>query len=159
MHHNPLYLALDLPRLDAAEALARKVKGHVGGFKLGLEFFCAHGHHGVHLDREVHRQAIDAHGRAGMATGVAERLDHEVRAAVHDLRDFEEAWAGLDKAAQLDHSRHPVEVALAGGLHLGQQRQATEPGRALGGLEVHVLADHALDAAVGVQRHLAGDVD
>jgi orotidine-5'-phosphate decarboxylase len=45
---NPVYLALDLPRLDAAEALARKVKGHVGGFKLGLEFFCAHGHHGVH---------------------------------------------------------------------------------------------------------------
>lgn len=48
MHHNPLFLALDLPRLDAAEALARKVKSHVGGLKLGLEFFCAHGHHGVH---------------------------------------------------------------------------------------------------------------
>ncbi len=48
MHHNPLYLALDVPRLDAAEALARKVKEHVGGLKLGLEFFCAHGHHGVH---------------------------------------------------------------------------------------------------------------
>ena len=45
---NPIYLALDIPRLDAAEALARKVKGHVGGLKLGLEFFCAHGHHGVH---------------------------------------------------------------------------------------------------------------
>jgi orotidine-5'-phosphate decarboxylase len=27
---------------------ARVVKGHVGGLKLGLEFFCAHGHHGVH---------------------------------------------------------------------------------------------------------------
>jgi orotidine-5'-phosphate decarboxylase len=48
MNHNPIYLALDLPRLDAAEALARKVAGHVGGLKLGLEFFCAHGHHGVH---------------------------------------------------------------------------------------------------------------
>ncbi|NBC35893.1 orotidine-5'-phosphate decarboxylase [Novosphingobium sp. FSY-8] len=48
MHHNPIYVALDLPRLDAAEALARKVKDHVGGIKLGLEFFCAHGHHGVH---------------------------------------------------------------------------------------------------------------
>jgi len=47
MHHNPLYLALDLPRLHDAEALARKVKSHVGGIKLGLEFFCAHGHHGV----------------------------------------------------------------------------------------------------------------
>lgn len=45
---NPIYLALDLPRLDAAEALARKVRGHIGGLKLGLEFFCAHGHHGVH---------------------------------------------------------------------------------------------------------------
>ena len=45
---NPIYLALDVPRLEAAEALARRVKDHVGGLKLGLEFFCAHGHHGVH---------------------------------------------------------------------------------------------------------------
>jgi len=45
---NPIYLALDLPRLDAAIALAQKVRGHIGGIKLGLEFFCAHGHHGVH---------------------------------------------------------------------------------------------------------------
>ncbi len=45
---NPVYLALDLPRLDAALALANKVRGHIGGIKLGLEFFCAHGHHGVH---------------------------------------------------------------------------------------------------------------
>jgi orotidine-5'-phosphate decarboxylase len=45
---NPVYLALDLPQLDAAKALAEKVKAHVGGVKLGLEFFCAHGHHGVH---------------------------------------------------------------------------------------------------------------
>ena len=44
---NPVYLALDLPRLDAAVDLARKVKAHIGGVKLGLEFFCAHGHHGV----------------------------------------------------------------------------------------------------------------
>ena len=48
MSRNPIYLALDLPRLDAAEALARKVAGHIGGLKLGLEFFCAHGHHCVH---------------------------------------------------------------------------------------------------------------
>lgn len=47
---NPVYLALDLPQLEPALDLARKVKSHVGGLKLGLEFFCAHGHHGV---REV----------------------------------------------------------------------------------------------------------
>jgi orotidine-5'-phosphate decarboxylase len=52
---NPIYLALDLPRLDAAEALARKVKGHIGGIKLGLEFFCAHGHHGV---LEIHKLGL-----------------------------------------------------------------------------------------------------
>ena len=45
---NPVYLALDLPQLDAALALASRVQGHIGGIKLGLEFFCAHGHHGVH---------------------------------------------------------------------------------------------------------------
>lgn len=45
---NPIYLALDLPSLGAATDLARKVKAHVGGLKLGLEFFCAHGSHGVH---------------------------------------------------------------------------------------------------------------
>lgn len=45
---NPIYLALDLPQIDAAKALLAKVKSHIGGVKLGLEFFCAHGHHGVH---------------------------------------------------------------------------------------------------------------
>jgi len=44
---NPIYLALDLPQLDAARELAQRVKSHVGGLKLGLEFFCAHGAHGV----------------------------------------------------------------------------------------------------------------
>jgi orotidine-5'-phosphate decarboxylase len=45
---NPIYLALDVPQLDAAKALVNKVKSHIGGVKLGLEFFCAHGGHGVH---------------------------------------------------------------------------------------------------------------
>ncbi|KUO54624.1 MAG: orotidine 5'-phosphate decarboxylase [Sphingomonadales bacterium BRH_c42] len=45
---NPIYLALDVPQLEAAKTLASKVKPHIGGIKLGLEFFCAHGHHGVH---------------------------------------------------------------------------------------------------------------
>ncbi|MBM3594899.1 MAG: orotidine-5'-phosphate decarboxylase [Alphaproteobacteria bacterium] len=48
MYRNPIFLALDVPRLKAAQQLARKVSGHIGGIKLGLEFFCAHGHHGVH---------------------------------------------------------------------------------------------------------------
>jgi orotidine-5'-phosphate decarboxylase len=46
---NPIYLALDLPQLREAKELAGKVKAHIGGVKLGLEFFCAHGAHGVHM--------------------------------------------------------------------------------------------------------------
>lgn len=43
-----IYLAIDTTDLDHAKALATKVKTHIGGLKLGLEFFCANGHHGVH---------------------------------------------------------------------------------------------------------------
>jgi orotidine-5'-phosphate decarboxylase len=46
---NPVYLALDLPQLREAKEMAATVKGHIGGIKLGLEFFCAHGAHGVHM--------------------------------------------------------------------------------------------------------------
>ena len=46
---NPIYLALDVPQLNDRIDLVNKVKGHVGGIKLGLEFFCAHGAHGVHM--------------------------------------------------------------------------------------------------------------
>lgn len=44
---NPVYLALDEPRLEEAHALAERAKPHIGGIKLGMEFFYAHGHHGV----------------------------------------------------------------------------------------------------------------
>lgn len=50
---NPIYAAIDTPILDNAIALANSVKGHVGGLKLGLEFFCANGHHGVHEIQKI----------------------------------------------------------------------------------------------------------
>jgi orotidine-5'-phosphate decarboxylase len=45
---NPLYVAIDTPHLEEALSLIKRIKAHVGGVKLGLEFFCANGHHGVH---------------------------------------------------------------------------------------------------------------
>ncbi len=44
---SPVFVALDTPDLDIAKALALRVKGHVGGIKLGLEFFSANGRSGV----------------------------------------------------------------------------------------------------------------
>ena len=44
---NPIYLAIDTLDMAQAQALASACAPHVGGLKLGLEFFCAHGPAGI----------------------------------------------------------------------------------------------------------------
>ncbi|MFM7028825.1 MAG: orotidine-5'-phosphate decarboxylase [Chakrabartia sp.] len=44
---SPIYVAIDTPDIDQAKALIARVKHHVGGIKLGLEFFMANGRAGV----------------------------------------------------------------------------------------------------------------
>ena len=61
---NPIFCALDTTDLEWAVALANELRGHVGGVKLGLEFFYAHGREGygrvaaaglpVFLDLKLH---------------------------------------------------------------------------------------------------------
>ncbi len=43
----PIFVAIDTPDLGQARELARCVKSHAGGVKLGLEFFCANGPAGI----------------------------------------------------------------------------------------------------------------
>jgi orotidine-5'-phosphate decarboxylase len=45
---SPISVALDTPDLERAKAIAQRVRQHVGGLKLGLEFFMANGRAGVH---------------------------------------------------------------------------------------------------------------
>jgi orotidine-5'-phosphate decarboxylase len=52
--HERIVVALDVPTLDEADALARRLTGAVGWFKVGLELFTAHGPAAV--------EAIRAHG-------------------------------------------------------------------------------------------------
>ncbi len=44
---SPIYVAIDTTDLDRAKAIAARVRNHVGGIKLGLEFFCANGRAGM----------------------------------------------------------------------------------------------------------------
>ena len=44
---NPVFCAIDTPSLDIARSIAVQVAPHVGGLKLGLEFFNANGPGGV----------------------------------------------------------------------------------------------------------------
>lgn len=139
---NPIYLALDLPKLEAARAMAEKVKAHVGGFKLGLEFFCAHGHHGVHeiahvglpifLDLKLHDIPNTMRGAIRAARGLGCRFItvHAGAGASHLRACVEEAGPDLgvlavtvltsqDAAActEAGHTRTPAElVALRAAL-------------------------------------------
>ncbi len=54
---NPVYVAIDVPDVHRAAAIARQVCGLAGGVKLGLEFFCANGDEGV-LRIAEHRMPI-----------------------------------------------------------------------------------------------------
>jgi len=44
---SPIFVAIDTPDFERAKEIATRVRNHVGGIKLGLEFFCANGRHGV----------------------------------------------------------------------------------------------------------------
>ena len=44
---SPIFVAIDTPDLERAKAIASRVSNHVGGIKLGLEFFSANGRHGI----------------------------------------------------------------------------------------------------------------
>ena len=44
---NPVFVALDTTDLDHARQMAARVRPHIGGLKLGLEFFNAHGPEGI----------------------------------------------------------------------------------------------------------------
>ena len=45
---SPIWIAIDTPDLERAKSIALGVRRHVGGIKLGLEFFCANGRAGIH---------------------------------------------------------------------------------------------------------------
>lgn len=47
MNRSPIYVAIDTPDIARAREVVSRVRNHVGGVKLGLEFFSAHGQAGV----------------------------------------------------------------------------------------------------------------
>jgi orotidine-5'-phosphate decarboxylase len=44
---SPVFVAIDTPDLERAKSIASRVRGHIGGIKLGLEFFSANGRQGI----------------------------------------------------------------------------------------------------------------
>lgn len=51
---SPIWVAIDIPDLERAQDIAKRVAKHVGGIKLGLEFFAANGRSGVYEMAKLH---------------------------------------------------------------------------------------------------------
>ena len=80
---SPIFVALDTTDIDKAKAIAKAVHNHVGGIKLGLEFFATNGQHGV-------REMADL----GMPIFLDLKLHdipNTVAKAIHALRPIEPA--------------------------------------------------------------------
>ena len=56
---NPVFVAIDTTDAERARRLITAAAPHVGGIKLGLEFFCAHGPSGVREIAAGHRLFLD----------------------------------------------------------------------------------------------------
>jgi orotidine-5'-phosphate decarboxylase len=133
---SPVYVAIDTPDLERARHLAKRVHNHVGGIKLGLEFFCAHGHHGIHEMAKL---------------GLPIFLDLKL----HDIPNT------VAKAVQALHVLEPAILTV----HAAGGRAMLEDAKAAAGINTKVVAVTvltSLDASdlneIGVARDAAGQV-
>lgn len=110
-----IYVAIDTPHLTHAQDIVQKIRNHVGGIKLGLEFFCANGHHGVHEMRKF---------------GLPIFLDLKL----HDIPNT------VAKAVQ---ALHPLEPAIIT-VHAAGGRAMMEDAKAAAGVNTKVVAVTAL---------------
>jgi orotidine-5'-phosphate decarboxylase len=137
---NPVFVAIDTGEISRADALARTVAPHVGGLKLGLEFFMAQGPAGVR-----HMQQF----------GLPIFLDVK-------LHDIGNTVAGaLKSLSALDVAIINVHAAI-GAKPMAEARAALNPATKLIAVTVLTSFDAADLAAIGVAatvpdqvRHLA----
>ena len=115
-----IFVALDLTDEEEARTLARRLTGHVGGFKLGLEFFSSNGPGAVRaivdtglkvfLDLKFHDIPNTVAGavRAATATGVS-ILNVHASGGLNMMRAAAEAAAG---GAELHGVAKPIVAAV-----------------------------------------------
>ena len=134
---SPVFVALDTPDLDTARAIAAKVKTHVGGLKLGLEFFSHNGPAGVleiaHLGLPIFLD-LKLHD-----------IPNTVAKAIHALRPLEPAV---------------LTVHAAGGRAMMEDAKAAAPaGTKVVGVTVLTSLDGTDLQTIGVPGEAAAQVE
>ena len=104
---NPVYCALDTPDIAAAEAIAAAVGPHVGGLKLGLEFFTANGPSGV--------RRIAARGRPIFLDLKLHDIPNTVAGAVRSILDLEAAFLTIHASGGRAMLKAAAEAAAEAG--------------------------------------------
>lgn len=100
----PIYVAIDTPDIAKAKDIVAHVRNHVGGIKLGLEFFSAHGQPGI---REI------------AALGLPIFLDLKLHDIPNTVAKAVQALAGLKPAI--------LTVHAAGGRAMMEDAKAAAP--------------------------------
>jgi orotidine-5'-phosphate decarboxylase len=136
-HRSPIYVALDTPDVERAKAIAQKVRNHVGGLKLGLEFFAANGRAGV---REM------------AALGLPIFLDLKLHDIPNTVGKAMQALAVLEPAI--------VTVHASGGRAMMEDAKAAAPhGTKVVGVTMLTSLDIDDLKAVGFQSDPSGQVE
>ena len=114
---NPVFVALDTTDLDHARQLAARLRGCVGGLKLGLEFFNAHGPAGVKpfvemgvpvfLDLKYHDIPNTVSGAVRAAAGLGVSILN-----VHAQGGAAMMRAALDAAKSVSPSTRVIAVTM-----------------------------------------------
>ncbi|PZU08209.1 orotidine-5'-phosphate decarboxylase [Sphingomonas sp.] len=131
-----IYVALDTPDLGRALAIAGRVRNHVGGLKLGLEFFVANGAAGV---REV------------AALGLPIFLDLKL----HDIPNT------VASAVQALHHLSPAILTIhasGGRAMMEDAKAAAPPGTKVVGVTVLTSLDAADLGSIGVASEPSSQV-
>ncbi len=125
---SPIWVAIDTPELERAKDIVARVRRHVGGIKLGLEFF-------------------SANGRAGVRTMAGLGLPIFLDLKLHDIPNT------VAKAVQALRPLNPaiLTVHAAGGRAMMEDAKAAAPtGTRVVGVTVLTSLDAADLAAAGV---------
>jgi orotidine-5'-phosphate decarboxylase len=104
---NPVFCAIDTADLKEAHALAEKLRGHVHGLKLGLEFFLAQGAGGFH--------ALATSGLPVFLDVKLHDIPNTVAGAVSSLLPLKPAFLTLHASGGVAMMKAAAEVAAKAG--------------------------------------------
>lgn len=104
---SPVFCAIDTIDLAAAQKLARQLRGHVHGLKLGLEFFLAHGAGGYN--------AIAALGLPVFLDVKLHDIPNTVAGAVNAVLPLKPAFLTIHTSGAQAMMRAAVEAAVKAG--------------------------------------------